>query len=52
VRDGYNSFFFDPMSDFAEFVTQKELVHVLNLIIHMAAIECKLAMCMVGLVII
>jgi hypothetical protein len=43
-------FFSDAMSDFAKFVTQTELVYVLTLIIHMAAIECKLAMCISRLV--
>jgi hypothetical protein len=38
------------MSDFAKFVTQKELVYVLHLIIRMAAIECKVAMCISRLV--
>jgi hypothetical protein len=33
------------MSDFAKFIPQKELVYLLKLIIHMAAIECKVAMC-------
>jgi hypothetical protein len=33
------------MSDFAKFIPQKELVYLLNLIIHMAVIECKVAMC-------
>jgi hypothetical protein len=40
--------FFDTMSDFAKFVTQKEVVYVLNLITHMAAIECKVAMCIIS----
>jgi hypothetical protein len=38
------------MSDFAKFIPQKELVYLVNLIIHMAAIECKVAMCISRLV--
>jgi hypothetical protein len=38
------------MSDFAKFIPQKELVYLLNLIIHMAAIQCKLAICISRLV--
>jgi hypothetical protein len=38
------------MSDFAKFIPQKEVVYLLNLIIHMAAIECKVAMCISRLV--
>jgi hypothetical protein len=41
----YSSFCTDTMSDYAKFIPQKELVYLLNLIIHMAAIECKVAMC-------
>jgi hypothetical protein len=42
--------FFDMMSDFAKFTTQKDLVYALNLIIRMAAIECKVAICISRLV--
>jgi hypothetical protein len=38
------------MSDFAKFIPQKELVYSLKLTIHMAAIECKVAMCISRLV--
>jgi hypothetical protein len=38
------------MSDFAKIIPQKELVYLLKLTIHMAAIECKVAMCISRLV--
>jgi hypothetical protein len=42
--------FSDTMSDFAKFVTQKELIYVLNLIIHMPSLHSNAGLCMVGLV--
>jgi hypothetical protein len=41
--------FFDTKSDFAKFVTQKERIFTYTKL-HMAAIECELAMCIRRLV--
>jgi hypothetical protein len=44
--------FFDTMSDFAQILALCQARIITIPTIHMGAIECKLAMCMVGLVII
>jgi hypothetical protein len=38
------------MSDFARILAPCRAIKSTNLTLHMAAIECKVAMCMVGLV--
>jgi hypothetical protein len=49
VRGDYNSFF-GPISDFARFIAQKELVHLLKLTIHTSSYYSAKDVCISTLV--
>jgi hypothetical protein len=50
VRDDYNSFFFDTISDFAQILAPCRAINSTNPTLQTSSIKCAEDVCMVGLV--